>query len=74
MTQDLGRTTPTYHLIEVSRLISYVSQHTVDSEQTPIRPDEIPTIVNQLIERLIWEYPCLNEVLQELLDELHFSI
>lgn len=63
-----------YNLKEVSRLIAYIGQHTVDSEQTPICSDEIPTIVNQLIQQLIWKYPYLDQVLQELLDELRFRI
>ncbi|MDX2244948.1 MAG: hypothetical protein NW224_30095 [Leptolyngbyaceae cyanobacterium bins.302] len=74
MNQNLSDTTILYNLSEVNRLIVYIRQHTVDSEQTPICSDEIPTIANQLIQQLVWKSPHLDQVLQELLDELRFRV
>ncbi|NET33341.1 MAG: hypothetical protein F6K19_15195 [Cyanothece sp. SIO1E1] len=60
-------------LTEVNRLLTHIQASVIDSEQTPIRPEEVPVIANLLIEQLIWQYPYLDQVLQELLDNLHFQ-
>jgi len=72
MNQDFSRTTTLQNLSDVNRLFTYVGQHAIDSEQMPIRPDEVPTIINQLIQQLVGGYPYLDQVLQELLNELRF--
>lgn len=59
-------------LVEIDRLVHYIQHHAVDSEHTPIQPDETIEIVNQLIQQLVWRYPHLDQVLQELLDDLRF--
>jgi hypothetical protein len=59
---------------EMDRLLQYIADRTVDSEQMPIQTEEIFTVVNQLMQRLVWSYPYLDEALQELLDELRFRV
>lgn len=58
---------------EIHRLLIYIEQNTSDSERSPIQPDEIPFVVNCLIQRLIWQHSCLDQVLQEILDDLRFG-
>lgn len=74
MSQDFSRSTAPSNLSELNRLVAYIGQHSVDSEQVPITPEEIPIVTNQLLRQLIWNYPCLDELLQELLDELRFRV
>lgn len=57
----------------MSRLVAYIGQHTVDSEQQPIHSEEIPTVVDHLIQQLVLKYPHLDEVLQETLDDLRYG-
>lgn len=59
---------------EINRLLTYIGQNTIDSERSPIQPDEIPAVVNCLIQRLIWQYPHLDQVLQEILDDLRYGV
>lgn len=73
MTQKVHSYKSSCPVIEINRLLTYIGQNTIDSERSPIQPDEIPAVVNCLIQRLIWQQPCLDQVLQEILDDLRFS-
>lgn len=73
MTQKVHSHKSSCPAIEINRLLTYIGQNTIDSERSPIQPDEIPAVVNCLIQRLIWQQPCLDQVLQEILDDLRFS-
>lgn len=59
-------------LAGVSRLVTHIQTSAIDSTQTPIRTEEVPAVTNSVIERLIWGYPYLDQVVQEELDELRF--
>ena len=74
MNHDFNKTMFVYNLSEVNQLIDYVRHHAVDSEQTPICSDEISIVTNRLIQQLIWNYPYLDQVLQEVLDDLRFRV
>lgn len=73
MTQKVHSYKSSCPVIEINRLLTYIGQNTIDSERSPIQQDEIPAVVNCLIQRLIWQQPCLDQVLQEILDDLRFS-
>jgi hypothetical protein len=60
--------------IEINRLLTYIGQNTIDSERSLIQPNEIPAVVNCLIQRLIWQHPHLDQVLQEILDDLRYGV
>ncbi|MEP0915363.1 hypothetical protein NC981_00910 [Leptolyngbya sp. DQ-M1] len=60
--------------IEINRLLTYIGQNTRDSERSLIQADEIPAVVNCLIQRLIWQHPHLDQVLQEILDDLRYGV
>lgn len=60
--------------IEINRLLTYIGQNTRDSERSPIQTDEIPAVVNCLIQRLVWQHPHLDQVLQEILDDLRYGV
>ncbi len=74
MTQHLNTYKSFYSVLEIDRLLTYVVQNTIDSEQLPIQPDEVPAVMNCLIQRLIWQHAHLDQVLQEMLDDLRFSV
>jgi hypothetical protein len=59
--------------IEINQLLTYIERRTSDSERSLIQADEIPVVVNRLFQRLIWQYPCLDQFLQEILDDLRFG-
>lgn len=59
-------------LVGVSRLVTHIQTSAIDSTQIPIRIEEVPAIANSVIERLVWGYPYLDQVVQEELDELRF--
>ncbi|MGG6268536.1 hypothetical protein ACQ4M3_25430 [Leptolyngbya sp. AN03gr2] len=61
-------------VIEINRLLTYIGQNTADSEQSLIQPDEVPAVVNCLIQRLVWQHPHLDQVLQEILDDLRYGV
>jgi hypothetical protein len=65
-------TTTTQSLAEVDRLLKHIQVTALDSEQTPIAAAEVPTIANAVVKRLVWGNPCLDQVVQEELDELRF--
>ena len=66
------RITPAQNPNQVSRLVDYIGQHAIDSERQPIQSEEIPTVIDLVIEQLVWKYPYLDQVLQETLDELRY--
>lgn len=70
MTQPTTKTT--FSLTEVDRLLSHIQATAIDSEQASITPGEVPVIANAVVRRLVWGDPCLNQVIQEELDELRF--
>lgn len=74
MTQQLHTYKSACPAIEINRLLTYIAQNTMDSEQSPIQVEEIPAVVNCVIQRLIWQHPNLDQVLQEILDDLRFSL
>jgi hypothetical protein len=59
---------------EVQRLISYIEQTAIDSEQMPIQPQEVGSVTHQVIQRLIWDAACLDQIVQEILDNQRFQI
>lgn len=59
-------------LSEVERLLTYIRESVVDSENMPITPQEVPMVVNSLIRQRIWDDPYLKQRLQEALDDLRF--
>lgn len=73
MTQPLCTDHSSCSEIELDRLLTYIAENTQDSERSPIQANEIPAVVNCLIQRLIWQQPHLDQVLQEILDDLRFS-
>ncbi len=74
MTQHLNIYASSCPALEMDRLVTYIAQNTIDSEQSLIQPDEVPAVVNCLIQRLIWQHTHLDQVLQESLDDLRFSV
>ncbi len=74
MTQHLNTYESSCSALEMDRLVTYIAQNTIDSEQSLIKPDEVPAVVNCLIQRLIWQHTHLDQVLQESLDDLRFSV
>jgi hypothetical protein len=60
-------------LAEVNRLLMYIQNRAIDSEGSPVRVDEVPIVTNLVIQQLIWRYPYLDQILQELLDNLRFQ-
>lgn len=74
MTQQLHAYKSACPAIEINRLLTYIAQNTLDSERVLIQSDEIPAVVNCLIQRLIWQQPHLDQVLQEILDDLRFGV
>lgn len=74
MTQQIHTSKSSCPAIEINRLLTYIGQNTIDSERSLIQPDEIPAVVNCLIQRLIWQHPHLDQVLQEILDDLRYGV
>ncbi|NJR71457.1 MAG: hypothetical protein HC771_24710 [Synechococcales cyanobacterium CRU_2_2] len=60
-------------LTEVNRLLMYIQNRAIDSEGNLIRADEVPVVTNLVIQKLIWHYPYLDQIIQELLDNLRFQ-
>jgi hypothetical protein len=60
-------------LTEVNRLLMYIQNLAIDSEGSPILADEVPIVTNLLIQQLVWRYPYLDQIIQELLDNLRFQ-
>ena len=74
MTQQTHTYKSSCPAIEINRLLTYIGQNAIDSERSPIQPDEIPAVVNCLIQRLVWQHPHLDQVLQEILDDLRYGV
>jgi hypothetical protein len=60
-------------LPEVHRLIQHIQHTAIDSENTPITSQEVAAVSNRVIHALVWQYPHLNQVIQESLDDLRFK-
>ena len=68
--------TSTYNLTdltEVNRLLMYIQNRAIDSEGSHILADEVPIVTNLVIQQLVWRYPYLDQIIQELLDNLRFQ-
>jgi hypothetical protein len=68
--------TSTYNLTElaeVNRLLMYIQNRAIDSEGSPVHADEVSIVTNLVIQQLIWRYPYLDQIIQELLDNLRFQ-
>jgi hypothetical protein len=61
-------------LAEVRRLLSYLREQAVDSQNIPVTSEELPPLANCLISRLVVQNPLLNEVIQEELDNLRYKL
>jgi len=72
MTQNFSETATLGDLAEVNRLILYIQQNAIDSEQQPVRTEEVSIVAGLLLQRLVWRSPNLEQVLQEVLDDLRF--
>jgi hypothetical protein len=72
MRQSIKIAPTTSALSEVERLLTYIRESVVDSENSPITPQEVPVVANHLIRQRIWDDPCLKQRLQEALDDLRF--
>lgn len=53
MTQQLNTYKSSCPAIEINRLLAYIVQNTLDSEQSPIESEEVPAVVKCLIQRLV---------------------
>jgi hypothetical protein len=75
MTQhsSLASTYTLTDLTEVNRLLMYIQNRAIDSEGSPILADEVPIVANLVIQQLVWRYPYLDQIIQELLDNLRFQ-
>ena len=60
-------------LTEVNRLLMYIQNRAIDSEGSHILADEVPIVTNLVIQQLVWRYPYLDQIIQELLDNLRFQ-
>ncbi|MGG6268993.1 hypothetical protein ACQ4M3_30675 [Leptolyngbya sp. AN03gr2] len=60
-------------LDEVNRLLNYIKQTAIDSENTPIHDTEILIVANLVIKRIVWKQENLQQVIQEALDDLRFG-
>ncbi len=73
MTQQTNRTMySTANLTEVNRLLNHIESTAIDSEQTPVTPGEIPVVADAVVKRLVLGNSCLDQLVQEELDELRF--
>lgn len=62
------------NLREAQRLLTYLQKQAVDSQNIPITSEELTTLANSLITRLIIQAPLLDEIIQEELDNLRYQI
>jgi hypothetical protein len=74
MRQSMKVVPTTSALSEIDRFLTYIRESVVDSENSPITPQEVQTVANHLIRQRIWDDPCLKQRLQEALDELRFRV
>ncbi|GAP99756.1 hypothetical protein [Leptolyngbya sp. NIES-2104] len=73
MNQDFSQRLAARQFSEVEQLLNYIEQTAIDSESTPIAPDEVEIVTNLIIQRLVLQHPCLDQTIQEILDDLRFS-
>jgi hypothetical protein len=62
------------NLAEVQRLLTYLQEQAVDSHNIAITPEEATTLASCLLERLVFKFPLLDEIIQEELDNLRYQI
>jgi hypothetical protein len=73
MNQDFSQQLAARQFNEVEQLLNYIEQTAIDSESTPIAPDEVEIVTHLVIQRLVLQHPCLDQTIQETLDDLRFS-
>lgn len=73
MNQDLSQELAARPLSTMKHLLIYIQETAIDSEHTPIAPDEVAIVANLTIQRLVLQYPFLDQTIQEILDDLRFS-
>jgi hypothetical protein len=61
-------------LKEVKRLLTYIQQTGIDSENTPIHLSEVPIVADLMIQTLVLQHPHLDQIIQETLDALRFEL
>lgn len=61
-------------LKEVKRLLTYIQQTAIDSENTPIHLSEVPIVADLMIQTLVLRHPHLDQIIQETLDALRFEL
>ncbi|MCU0548427.1 MAG: hypothetical protein MUC48_03680 [Leptolyngbya sp. Prado105] len=64
----------TVELSKVKRLLTYIQQTAIDSENTPIQPSEVSIVADLMIQTLVLQHPHLDQIIQETLDALRFEI
>ncbi|MCU0550563.1 MAG: hypothetical protein MUC48_14535 [Leptolyngbya sp. Prado105] len=73
MNQDLFQGLTASSCGAMEELLVYIEQTAIDSESTPIAPDEVAIVADLIIQRLVLRHPCLDQTVQEILDDLRFS-
>ncbi|KAM3099272.1 hypothetical protein ACKFKF_15070 [Phormidesmis sp. 146-12] len=58
---------------EMTRLLTHIQHCAIDSEGSSIRPDEVSVVVRILLQRLVWQHPNFEQIIQEILDDLRFG-
>ncbi|KAM3090902.1 hypothetical protein ACKFKF_34125 [Phormidesmis sp. 146-12] len=58
---------------EMTRLLTHIQHCAIDSEGSSIRPDEVSVVAEILIQRLVWQHPNFEQMIQEILDDLRFG-
>ncbi len=74
MRQLLQIVPTTSGLTEVDRLLTYIRESVVDSENKPITRREVMAVANHLIRQQIWDDPGLKHRLREILDDLRCRV
>lgn len=73
MNQDFSQRLTTSQFSTIEQLLTYIEQTAIDSENIPIASDEVAIVANLLIQRLVLQHACLDQTIQEILDDLRFS-
>lgn len=53
MNQDFSQQLAARQFSEVEQLLNYIEQTAIDSESTPISPDEVEIVTHLVIQRLV---------------------
>ncbi|MCU0552889.1 MAG: hypothetical protein MUC48_26460 [Leptolyngbya sp. Prado105] len=61
-------------LSAIEQLQNHIQQSAMDSENTPILSDEVSTVANLVIQRLVLHHSQLDQIIQEILDNLRFNV